>query len=122
MAAALSVARPLVRLRGAWRVGYAAASKDTRRDGTAAPPAAPSAEAGRKMEGDGFVIGDGFVVGDGFVIFDGFVIVDGFVIGDVASIQWSEGMAIPLSEDAGGGGVIGGTVALTDALAVALRG
>ena len=116
MAAALSVARPLVRLRGAWRVGYAAASKDTRRDGTAAPPAAPSAEAGRKMEGDGFVIGDGFVVGDGFVIFDG------FVIGDVASIQWSEGMAIPLSEDAGGGGVIGGTVALTDALAVALRG
>ena len=118
MAAALSVARPLVRLRGAWRVGYAAASKDTRRDGTAAP----SAEAGRKMEGDGFVIGDGFVVGDGFVIFDGFVIVDGFVIGDVASIQWSEGMAIPLSEDAGGGGVIGGTVALTDALAVALRG
>ena len=31
-------------------------------------------------------------------------------------------MAIPLSEDAGGGGVIGGTVALTDALAVALRG
>ena len=104
MAAALSWARPLVRLRGAWRVGYAAASKDTRRDGTAAPPAAPSVTADRKMEGGGFVIGDGFVMGDGFVI------------GDVASIQWSDEIAIPLSEDVGGGGVIGGTVALAGTL------
>ncbi len=91
MAAALSVTRPLVRLRGAWRVGYAAASKDTRRDGTAAPPAAPSVTADRKMEGGSFVIGD------------------------VASIQWSDEIAIPLSEDVGGGGVIGGTVALAGA-------
>ena len=68
------------------------------------------------MEGGGFVTGDGFVICDGFVIGDGFVTGDGFVIGDVASIQWSDEIAIPLSEDVGGGGVIGGTVALAGTL------